>query len=306
MSVASSSRTQRSIRAATAPGGAIGLSALASPDALAAPNWPASRQDETDVAERAMPSVTVGFSFGRFRLFPARLLLLEADKPVRLGSRALDILIVLVERRGELISKEDLIARVWPNTLVEQASLRVHMAALRRVLGDDQAGNRFIATVPGRGYSFVSLVSIIQDSATPLPAATTVERAHNLPRPLTPIVGHAGAVEPLAAPLPHRHDLVGETTVALAVAEKLIESLEERALWIGLAPLGNSRLVPSTLASTFGVAVFFGQPDPRSTSLPQGQAHAAHARQLRARRRSTSRAGPRAVLATRAPFRPAY
>jgi DNA-binding winged helix-turn-helix (wHTH) protein len=320
MSVASSSRTQRSIRAATTAGGAIGLSALASPDALDAPSRPAPAQDQADLADRAMLSGNDGFSFGPFRLFPARLLLLEADKPVRLGSRALDILIVLVERRGELISKEDLIARVWPNTFVEAGNLRVHMAALRRALGDDQAGNRFIATVPGRGYCFVSPVSIVQDSAPPLPAATTVERVHNLPRPLTPMVGRADVVESLAAQLPHRHFTtlagpggISKTTVALAVAERLIESFEDRALLIGLAPLADLRLVPSTLASSPGVAAIFGQTDPRSGCFPEGQAHAARARQLGARRRNNSRTGPRAAQGqfghprpgTRAPLRPA-
>jgi DNA-binding winged helix-turn-helix (wHTH) protein len=295
MSVESSSHIRRSNLAAAAAASAIGLSALASPHAHDAPSRTAIPQDEADVADRAMPSVNDGFSFGPFRLFPARLLLLEADKPVRLGSRALDILIVLVEHRGELISKEELIARVWPNTFVEQANLRVHMAALRRALGDDQAGNRFIATVPGRGYSFVSPVSIVQDTAPPSPAATAVERVHNLPRPLTRIVGHAGAVEPLAAQLPHRHGLIGKSTVALAVAERLIESLEDRALLIDLTPLADPGPGLSALASALGVAVIFGQPGFRSGYLPQGQAHAAHARQLRARRRSNSRAASRAA-----------
>ena len=302
MSVESSSHTRRSNLAAGAAAGAIGLSALASPDALDAPRRPATPQGEADVADRARPWVNDGFSFGPFRLFPARLLLLEADKPVRLGSRALDILIVLVERRGELISKEDLIARVWPNTLVEEASLRVHMAALRRVLGDDQADNRFIATVPGRGYSFVSPVSIVQDSAPPLPAATTVERVHDLPRPLTQMIGHADVAESLAAQRPHRRFVtlvgssgIGKTMVALALAERLIELFEDRALLIDLTPLADPGLEPSTLASALGVAVIFGQPDPRSRYLPQGQALAARARQLRARRSSNSRAGPRAA-----------
>jgi DNA-binding winged helix-turn-helix (wHTH) protein len=256
-----------------------------------------SSSHEADVADRAILSGNDGFSFGPFRLFPARLLLLEADKPVRLGSRALDILIVLVERRGEVISKEDLIARVWPNTFVEEANLRVHMAALRRVLGDDQVGNRFIATVPGRGYRFVSPVSIVQDSAPTLPAATTVERAHKLPRPLAPMVGGVDVVESLA----------------LAIAERLIESFEDRAPSIGLAPLADLRLVPSTLASSPGVAAMFGQTDPRSGCFPEGQAHAARARQLGARRRSNSRAAPRTAQGhfghprpgTRAPLRPA-
>jgi DNA-binding winged helix-turn-helix (wHTH) protein len=98
-------------------------------------------------------------SFGPFRLLRAQLLLLEGDKPVPLGSRALEILIVLIERHGELVSKQDLMARVWPNVFVEPANLTVHMSALRRALRDGQDGNRFIVNIPGRGYCFVASVA---------------------------------------------------------------------------------------------------------------------------------------------------
>ncbi|MCP3469795.1 transcriptional regulator [Bradyrhizobium sp. CCGUVB1N3] len=97
-------------------------------------------------------------SFGPFRLLPTQFLLLEGDKPVCLGSRALEILIALLERRGELVSKQDLMTRVWPNVFVEPANLTVHMSALRRALRDGQNGNRFIINIPGRGYSFVASV----------------------------------------------------------------------------------------------------------------------------------------------------
>ena len=99
-------------------------------------------------------------SFGPFRLLPAQFLLLEGDKPVPLGSRALEILIVLVERPAELVSKQELMARVWPNIFVEPANLTVHISALRRILRDGRDGNRFIINVPGRGYSFVASVEV--------------------------------------------------------------------------------------------------------------------------------------------------
>ena len=99
-------------------------------------------------------------AFGSFRLLPAQFLLLEGDKPVRLGSRALEILIVLLERPGELVSKQELMDRVWPNIFVEPANLTVHMSALRRALRDGRDGNRFIINIPGRGYCFVASVSV--------------------------------------------------------------------------------------------------------------------------------------------------
>jgi DNA-binding winged helix-turn-helix (wHTH) protein len=75
-----------------------------------------------------------------------------------LGSRALDILIYLAERPGEVIAKQDLIDHVWSDVTVEEGSLRVHVAAIRKALGDGQFGNRYIANVKGRGYSFVGTV----------------------------------------------------------------------------------------------------------------------------------------------------
>jgi DNA-binding winged helix-turn-helix (wHTH) protein len=105
-------------------------------------------------------AVPTEISFGPFRLLPGQFLLLEGDEPVRLGSRALEILIVLLERPGELVSKQELMGRVWPDTFVEPANLTVHISALRRTLRDGRDGNRFIINVPGRGYSFVGLVEL--------------------------------------------------------------------------------------------------------------------------------------------------
>jgi DNA-binding winged helix-turn-helix (wHTH) protein len=97
-------------------------------------------------------------SFGPFCLLPTQFLLLEGDKRVALGSRALAILIVLLEHRGALVSKRDLMARVWPDVFVEPANLTVHMSALRHALRDGQDGNRFIINIHGRGYCFVASV----------------------------------------------------------------------------------------------------------------------------------------------------
>jgi DNA-binding winged helix-turn-helix (wHTH) protein len=98
--------------------------------------------------------------FGPFRLLPKQFLLLEGDNPLPLGSRALEILRVLLERPGELVSKKQLMGRVWPNTFVEPANLTVHMSALRRTLRDGRDGNRFIINIPGRGYSFVAPIRV--------------------------------------------------------------------------------------------------------------------------------------------------
>ena len=97
-------------------------------------------------------------SFGPFRLLPAQFLLLEGDKPMPLGSRAMHILMVLLERPGELVTRQELMTRVWPNVFVEPANLSVHISALRRALRDGRDGNRFIINIPGRGYCFVTSI----------------------------------------------------------------------------------------------------------------------------------------------------
>ena len=109
----------------------------------------------------AVPPTKV--SFGPFCLLPTQFLLLEGDKPVPLGSRALEILIALLERRGELVSKQDLMARVWPNLFVDPSNLTTNMSALRRALRDGRDGRRFIVNIPGRGYRFVASVDVSED-----------------------------------------------------------------------------------------------------------------------------------------------
>jgi predicted ATPase/DNA-binding winged helix-turn-helix (wHTH) protein len=213
-------------------------------------------------------------SFGPFQLRPKQRLLLEGDKPVRLGSRALDILIALVERAGEVVGKDELMARVWPDTFVDEGNLKFQIGVLRRGLGDGHAGNRYIATIPGRGYSLVSVVRLTEEA---LPAAlhtASARRSHNLPASPTRLVGRAGTVIRLAEQLRRDRLLtivgtggIGKTSLALAVAEMLIEAYEDGVWLIDLAPLDNSRLVPSTVASAIGMEVRSEDPVPGLLAL---------------------------------------
>ncbi len=209
-------------------------------------------------------------AFGPFRLFAGRRQLLDGDEPVRLGSRACDILVALVERAGELLSKQELLARVWPDTFVEEASLRVHVAALRRALGDGQAGRRYITNVPGRGYSFVAPVSVSKARAEAAAASpATDERQVDMPAPLLRMVGRSEVVLTLAEQL-SRHRFVtvvgpggiGKTTVAVAVANHLLGEFTDGTRFIDLAPLTDPLLVPSALAAQLGVGVRSDDPLP--------------------------------------------
>src|ERR1700736_5215470 len=152
---------------------------------------------ESEVLEDASPMDEETFAFGSFRLIPAQRMLFEDGKPLRLGSRALDILVTLVESAGETIRKDQLIARAWPNAVVEENALRVHVAALRKALGDGRGGNRYIVNIPGRGYSFIAPVTREQRQPAIAPTNGTVLRG-NLPAPLTRIVGRDDIIAALA------------------------------------------------------------------------------------------------------------
>src|SRR6201982_2247890 len=97
--------------------------------------------------------------FGPFELNVAQRSLKKAGQVIPLGGRAYDILIVLLENAGEVVAKAELIARAWPDVTVEEGSLRVHLSALRKALGDGQFGNKYIASIPGQGYSFMAPVT---------------------------------------------------------------------------------------------------------------------------------------------------
>ena len=210
-------------------------------------------------------------AFGRFVLDRASKQLLEDGKVLRLGGRAFDLLCALAERSGEVLSRAELEARVWPHTVVEETSLRVHISALRKVLGDGVAGARYIANVPGRGYSFVvpveavdaqaaaTRVEVTVVQAAPAPAA---RRLHNLPARLSHAIGRSSVTRALGERLATQRLVsivgpggMGKTTVALAVAESQLERFPDGVWFVDLAPLSDPGRVPLALASALNVSV---------------------------------------------------
>src|SRR5580700_12073832 len=118
-----------------------------------------SVQPKTAVGER--------LKFGEFELAPVARTLWRRGKQVKLGSRALDILVALASRPGQILSKDDLTHLVWRGASVDETALRVGISAIRKALGN--GGERYIATVPGRGYCFVFDV---ETTATKLASGT--------------------------------------------------------------------------------------------------------------------------------------
>ncbi len=200
--------------------------------------------------------------FGSFRLLPARKVLLEADEPCKLGSRALDLLTALADRAGEIVTKDELIAKVWPGTFVEDNNLRVQMAALRKVLGDGQGGRRYIQNVAGRGYCFVA--DVVKRGTGPVPVA-----APAAPPRLSRIVGREQVLQALKAEI-GAHRLVtisgpggiGKTTVAQALADDVAAGFAQGTCLVELAALADPRLVATAVASALGLPVLSDDPLP--------------------------------------------
>lgn len=206
-----------------------------------------------------------GLSFGPFHLLVRGRLLTREGVPVDLGARALDLLIALISTPHEVIGKADLIARVWPDVIVEEGSLRFHMNGLRKALGDGKGGARYIATLPGRGYCFVAPISR-PDVRDP---ATRNFRHANLPSRLNSMVGREDDVLRLAAQLTESRVVtivgaggVGKTTVAMAVAHQLSHAFDGAVLFVDFGMLSDPALVAAGVASMLDLPVGAGDARP--------------------------------------------
>ncbi|WP_428659045.1 ATP-binding protein [Reyranella sp.] len=200
------------------------------------------------------------YAFGEFCLLPDRQALLHAGQPVRIGSRALDILSLLVQRAGELVSRSELEAYAWPGTFVHESNLKVHVSALRRVLraGSDEPG--VILNIPGRGYRFTLPVTVegrARASSRRWPGADMETAA-----PRARIIGREDEIASVVAAI-SQHPLVtivgaggvGKTTVALAAAERLSGRFDAAPCFVDLSSIDDPQLVAHAIAGALGVRV---------------------------------------------------
>src|SRR5262249_15612288 len=104
------------------------------------------------------------YRFDDFVVDAGRRLLLRGDRPVALNPKAFDLLLTLIENRERVLTKDDLLERVWPNQSVEEGNLPVHVSAVRKALGERRGENRCVVTMPGRGYRFVAEVAVVDGS----------------------------------------------------------------------------------------------------------------------------------------------
>jgi predicted ATPase/DNA-binding winged helix-turn-helix (wHTH) protein len=187
--------------------------------------------------------------FDRFELQPPERRLLAAGQPVALGARAFDVLLVLVQRAGSLVSKGELLDTVWAGLVVEEANLTVQVSSLRKVLGGE-----LIATIPGRGYRFTGRIETVSaPAAAPEPA--TVAGAAPAPPPGPALVGRGAELQRLSAALatPGCVTLVGPSGVGKTrLARAMAAAWAGDAVWVDLAPLTEGAQVLAALARALG------------------------------------------------------
>ena len=194
---------------------------------------------------------SVAYRFGSFELEPDERRLLASGAPVHLRPRAFDLLVALVERSGHLVTKDELLQRVWGKVIVEENTLQVNISALRKVLGANA-----IAAVLGRGYRFTLDVTRI-DTA---PIAPAVSPKHNLPHPLTSFIGRDKEIAELARLFASTRLLTltgsggcGKTRLAIQLAGQRANAYSDGAWLVELAALTDGTLLPQAIASVLGI-----------------------------------------------------
>src|SRR5882672_7094868 len=198
-------------------------------------------------------------SFGPFELSIGTRLLTNGAKVVPLGARAMDLLIVLVDQANKIVGRRTLIERVWPKRGAEQVSLRVHISALRKALDQSDPGRRYIANVPGRGYSFVvPVTSLSQPPSEDLKPPSRFR----LPARLMRMLGRRDALAAIQMKLAEQRFVtivgpggIGKTTVAVAVAHEMRATFNSQIHFVDLSALGGASLVAPAMAAALGVSV---------------------------------------------------
>ena len=204
------------------------------------------------------PSRATRLGFGPFELNVGERSLRKANQVIPLGGRAYDILIALLENAGEVVAKTELIAKAWPDVTVEEGGLRVHLSALRKALGDGQFGDKYIANIQGRGYSFIAPVTRLSVDRARNSASAGLS---NLPRALGRMVGRANVVREIQGWLQTGQRLItilgaggiGKTTVALSVGHAALADFSGAAFFVDLSTVNDEEHLIGAIASAVGL-----------------------------------------------------
>jgi predicted ATPase/DNA-binding winged helix-turn-helix (wHTH) protein len=201
------------------------------------------------------------YRFGNFALFVAERRLEQLGREVKLGARAFDLLSLLVAKAGEVVTKQEISDTVWPGVVVGETSLRFQIVALRKLLGQDPADGRVIATISGRGYCFVMPVDA-QDEARNLPILPPGGPLPRIPARLSHMVGRDAEVATLVEMVEsHRFATVigpggiGKTTVAVAAVHQLAAQFADDIVFVDLGSVGEAESVAPALTTALGLPV---------------------------------------------------
>ncbi|MET4039135.1 winged helix-turn-helix domain-containing protein [Bradyrhizobium sp. RT6a] len=213
----------------------------------------------TETRQRSGRPQESAFSFGPFRLIPRRQLLLLDGRPVKLGGRAFELLHLLVQRSGDLVSKNELMAAAWPGTFLHDSNLKVNMWSLRRSLGDTQIEPVYIATVARRGYRFIADVQAIATDITDDPARADPV-VPSRPPSLRGIVGRESDMAEIAELLARKRHVtlvgpggVGKTTLAVAVAQVFAPQCRDGTCLVDLTTISDPMLFGPALVTALGI-----------------------------------------------------
>jgi predicted ATPase/DNA-binding winged helix-turn-helix (wHTH) protein len=212
--------------------------------------------------------MTEAFAFGPFRLLATRRELLAHGVPITIRQRAFEILLLLVRRHGDLVTKDDLMAEVWPGIVVEENNIQVHVSALRKVLSSAGGDEPYLLTVAGRGYRFVAPVTLEQAVQPKSPAAAAAPAAgspvgnNNLPQSLTALIGREAELDDISKRLA-AHRLVtltgsggvGKTRLAIEVGRALLDRYPDGVWLAEFAPYKDARLVASIIGEALSIGL---------------------------------------------------
>jgi predicted ATPase/DNA-binding winged helix-turn-helix (wHTH) protein len=202
--------------------------------------------------------------------------------PVPLGSRAFEVVTVLVQSASEFVTKDDLMQRVWPGATVGEGTIHVHISAVRKALGSDRG---LLKTASGRGYRLLGdwMPQRREVTASPVYSALTRTRgtspANNFPPVINRLIGRAGAAQ-FVRDLVSAYRVVtltgpggiGKTALAIKAVRYLLPDFEDGGWLVELASLSDPRLVPSTVASTLGLKLA-GEISAESVARAVGERH---------------------------------
>jgi predicted ATPase/DNA-binding winged helix-turn-helix (wHTH) protein len=213
--------------------------------------------------------------FSRLQLLLRRRELIVDGIPVPLGSRAFEVLALLVEARGELVTKDEILCQVWPGSVVEENNLQVHISAIRKALGPDRG---IIRTISGRGYRLVAEVSTdTQISFNAQPAPANGPSPTNLPNPVTDLIGRGAEVADVARLMSAQRIVtlvgpggIGKTRLGLRAAFDLLPEFPDGVWLVELAALSHPNLVPDAVAAALRLGFAGGVASPTSVAQAIG------------------------------------